>query len=281
MKYTIGIAQFAPALGDVSRNLATIETAVTEARGLDLLVLPELALTGYTLKDMVSTVAQRLDSPVMRKLAAISESVPLIVGFIEESDDYRYYNAAAYFESGNLVHVHRKIYLPTYGMFDEYRYMASGDRIRAFDTRIGRMAILICEDLWHPSTAYVAAQDGSSLLIGIACSPARGAQDDLQLYSSKAWQTLNRMYAHFFTEYVVFANRVGYEDGVGFWGGSEVIDPEGEVIARAPFFEEQLLLAPLTTERIRRARVISPFLRDERLDLTLRELERIYRQRAE
>jgi predicted amidohydrolase len=283
MNATLGIYQFAPALGDVERNLATVETAVEAAHnaGVDLLVLPELALTGYTLKDMVPAVAQRLDSPLVRKLASLSERVSLVAGFVEESSDYRYYNAAAYFEGGRVVHVHRKVYLPTYGMFDEYRYMASGDRIRAFNTRFGRLAMLVCEDLWHPSTAYLTALDGASCLVGVACSPARGAQDDIQLYSSLAWQTLNRMYAHFFTAYVVFANRVGYEDGVGFWGGSEVVDPEGVVIARAPLFQEHFLTATLNADRVRRARIVSPFLRDERVDLTLRELERIHRAQTE
>lgn len=279
MNAAIGIYQFAPVLGDVEENLNTIEAAVEKAEkaSVELLILPELALTGYTLKDLVPFVSQRLDSPVMKRLASFSERVALVVGFVEESTDFRYYNAAAYFEGGKLLHVHRKVYLPTYGMFDEYRYMASGDRIRAFDTQFGRMSLLICEDLWHPSTAYLAALDGASCLVGIACSPARGAQEDIQLYSSLAWQTLNRMYAHFFTAYVVFVNRVGFEDGVGFWGGSEVVDPEGSVLVRAPLFEEHFLTASLKAERIRRARITSPFLRDERLDLTLRELQRIYR----
>jgi predicted amidohydrolase len=283
MTWTIGIAQFAPALGDIERNVATIEALVGEGRqaGLNLLIFPELALTGYTLKDMVPAVAQRLDAPVLRKLAAASEHLALAVGFVEESGDYRFYNSVAYLEAGQVRHVHRKVYLPTYGMFDECRYWAPGQRIRAFDTPFGRMAVLICEDMWHPSAAYVASRDGSTVLIAPSCSPARGVQDDSGLYSARAWRTLNLMYAHFFAQYVVFANRVGFEDGVGFWGGSEVVDPEGEVVARAPLYEEHLLVATISPHRIRRARTVSPLLRDEQLDLTLRELRRIAREEGQ
>ena len=281
MRFTVGIAQFAPFLGDLDRNVEKIEALFDRARReeIELLILPELALTGYTLKDMVPAVAQRLDSPLIRKLCAASRDFALVFGFVEESEDYRFFNAAAYVEEGAIRHVHRKVYLPTYGMFEEIRYFAAGDRIRSFETRFGRAALLICEDLWHPSTAYIAAQDGCDLLVGLACSPARGVHDEGDLYSAKAWQTLNRMYAHFFAQYVVFANRVGYEDGIGFWGGSEIVGPDGEVVAAAPRFEEELLIATLTTEEVRRARIISPFLRDERLDITLRELRRVERER--
>lgn len=281
MPLRVGIAQFAPSLGDVDRNLGLIEERVERGReeGLGLLVFPELALTGYTLKDMVPTVAQRRDSSTIRKLAAASKELSVVVGFVEESDDYRFYNAVAYFEDGELRHVHRKVYLPTYGMFEENRYLASGDRVQAFDTGHGRMAMLICEDMWHPSAPYIASQDGCQVLIGVASSPARGVQEDDDVYSAKAWQALNHVYAHFFGQYVVFANRVGFEDGVAYWGGSEIVGPGGEVVARAAQLEEELLIGVLSSERVRRARIISPLLRDERLDVTMRELARIQSER--
>ena len=277
MRWRVGIAQFAPVLGDVEKNLARVLEFIEQARRdeLNLVVFPELALTGYTLKDMVPEVAQRLDSPIVRHLCEASRDIDVVVGFVEESPSYRFYNSGTYLHGGEIRHVHRKVYLPTYGMFDEIRYFAPGESIRAFDMGFGRAAILICEDLWHPSTAYVAAQDGCELLIGMACSPARGIQNERELYSAHAWQTLNQMYAHFFSQYVMFANRIGYEDGVGFWGGSEVIGPDGQSIAEASQFEEEFLVTEIVLEQVRRTRVVSPFLRDERLDLTLRELRRI------
>ncbi|MBT3267927.1 carbon-nitrogen hydrolase [Candidatus Poribacteria bacterium] len=281
MPLRVGISQFAPTLGDLDRNLALIEARIERGReeNVDLLVFPELALTGYTLKDMAPTVAQRRDSVIIRKLAAASDEMSVVVGFVEESDDYRLYNAAGYFENGKLRHVHRKVYLPTYGMFEETRYLASGDRIRAFDTKHGRMAMLICEDMWHPSAPYITSQDGCEVLIGVASSPARGVQEDDDIYSAKAWRALNRVYAHFFGQYVVFANRVGFEDGVAYWGGSEIVGPGGEVVARAAQLEEEFLVGSISSQRVRRARIVSPLLRDERLDLTMRELERIQGER--
>ena len=283
MSLLVGVAQFAPALGDIDKNLRLIEERVERARreGVDLLVFPELALTGYTLKDMAPTVAQRLDSPMLQKIAKASVGMSIVVGFVEESADYRFYNSVAYFEDGDIRHVHRKVYLPTYGMFDETRYLAAGDRIQAFDTRHGRMAMLICEDMWHPSAPFVASQDGCEVLIGVASSPARGVQEDDDVYSAKAWHALNHVYAHFFGQYVVFANRVGFEDGVAYWGGSEIIGPGGEVVARAPQLEEHLLTGSISSQHVRRARIISPLLRDERLDITMRELTRIQAERMQ
>ena len=282
MEWRVGITQFAPVLGDVERNLGRILELMADARRerCDLLVVPELALTGYTLKDMVPEVAQRLDSAALGELCQATRDIDLVVGFVEESADYRYYNAGAYLRGREIIHVHRKAYLPTYGMFDEARYFAAGSEIRAFDTPFGPAAILICEDLWHPSAPYIVAQDGCDLLIGIACSPARGLRSDRELYSAQAWRTLNQMYAHFFSQYVVFANRVGFEDGVGFWGGSEVVDPDGEAIAEAQRFEDELLVADISSDQVRRTRTTSPLLRDERFELTLRELRRIDEKRT-
>lgn len=281
MDFKVGIAQIAPALGDVHENMKRIELCIERAldEKTDIVVFPELALTGYTLKDMVPSVSLRLDSPEMKRLADASGRISIAVGFVEESPDYRFFNSAAYLEKGRIAHVHRKVYLPNYGMFEENRDFAAGSRFRAFNAEFGRCGILICEDMWHPSAAYVIAQDGCELLIALSCSPARGAQSDGDLYSADAWQTLNRVYAHLFSQYVVYANRVGYEDGVGYWGGSEAIGPDGSVIARAKQFEEQFLTAELSSDAVRRARISSPLLRDERLDITLRELKRIDRER--
>jgi predicted amidohydrolase len=137
-------------------------------------VFPELSLSGYFLKDMVSTVAVRLDSAEVKQLKRLSRGRALVAGLVEETDDFRFYNSAVYIEDGEVVHVHRKVYLPTYGLFDEGRYFARGDRIRAFDTRFGRSATLICEDMWHPSSVYIAALDRAVLLYCPSTSPLRG-----------------------------------------------------------------------------------------------------------
>ena len=241
-----------------------------------MLVFPELNLTGYHLRDMVATVALRLDSPEVAQLKEWSRQVALVVGLVEESADYRFYNAAVYLADGEIRQVHRKVYLPTYGMFDEQRYFARGDQVRAFDMPWGRGALLICEDLWHPSTAYLAALDQALLIICPSSSPLRGvsngeAQDD----NARYWELANRMYAETFGLFLVYANRVGFEDGVGFWGGSEILDPFGRRLAKGKYYEEDFISAELSLDTVRRKRIASPFLRDEDIDLTINELMRI------
>ena len=277
-RFRVGIAQVNPRLGDVEANLALYADRITAARaaGAELVVFPELSLTGYFLKDMVSTVALRLQAPEVERLKALSRGIGLVAGFVEETPDYRFYNSAAYFEDGELVHVHRKVYLPTYGLFDEGRYLARGDRLRSFDSKFGRLSLLICEDLWHPSTVYVSALDEALLVICPSNSPLRGITDgSTQDNNARYWELINAAYAQTFSMFVVYANRVGFEDGVGFWGGSEVVSPSGRRLAKAEYYDEDLIVADINLKDARRQRVMSPLLRDENLDLTIRELDRI------
>jgi len=280
-RHIIALAQINPALGDLERNLALHEKTAEEAigRGASLLVFPELSLTGYFLKDLVSSVAFPMTSPILGRLRDLSRRIDLVVGLVEESPEHLFYNAAIYLSMGEIQHVHRKVYLPTYGIFDEQRYFAEGGRIRTFRARVGRSAILICEDMWHPSTAYVASLDGMEILISPSASPGRGGLEEGKFFANaRAWETINRAYAQLFTCYVIYANRVGYEDGACFWGGSEAIAPSGEPVAKAEYLSEEILVVEIDPAEVRRARTVNPLLRDERLDVTLRELERVRRE---
>lgn len=279
-RFTVTLAQLSPRLGDVVANLDLYEEAVAKAvaEKSDLIVFPELSLTGYHLKDDVATVAQRLDGSVVKRLGELSKHVAIVAGLVEESADYRFFNSALWLDGGELVHVHRKVYLPTYGMFDENRYFARGRRLAAVDTRLGRVATLVCEDLWHPSTAYVAAMDGALLLVCPSSSPVRGVSDAAERDDNAAfWEGLNRTYAQVYGLFLVYVNRVGYEDGVGFWGGSEVIDPFGRSVVKAPYYEPAQVTCEIDLGTARRKRIASPLLRDEDIDVTLRELRRIRR----
>jgi predicted amidohydrolase len=281
-QFIAAAVQMSPRLGDVGANLVLYEQAARNARGLgaDLVVFPELSLTGYFLKDMVSTVALRLDTSEVGKLKELSRDGGLVAGLVEETSDYRFYNSAVYFEHGEIVHVHRKAYLPTYGLFDEGRYFARSDRIRSFDSKFGRSAILICEDMWHPSTVYLAALDGAVSVLCPSSSPLRGVSDDVQQDdNARYWELINATYAQTFSLFITYANRVGFEDGVGFWGGSEILAPTGARLAKAKYYEEDLIASEVTLKTARRQRVASPMLRDENLDITINELQRIREQR--
>ncbi len=281
-RFRLAVAQVAPALGDVDRNLTLHEKVAGEAisRSVNLLVFPELSLTGYFLKDQVPSVALRERAPALERLRNLSHRVAMVVGFVEEAPGHRFHNAAAYLEGGEIRHVHRKVYLPTYGIFDEQRYLAAGGRIRAFDTALGRMAILICEDVWHPAAAGLAAWDGAELILCPSASPGRGLGTAQPFQNAGTWERVIRTYGDLFTCFVVYANRVGYEDGACFWGGSEVVGPTGAPLGKARYLEEDLLVVDVDAGALRRARIANPLLRDERLDLTLRELERLLRAQS-
>lgn len=279
--FTAVMAQIKPKLGCVYDNLSLIEQSARQAVAdkADLVIFPELALTGYFLKDLVPEAALSLDSPVMTKLKELSREIALVVGFAEVTPDYQFYNSAAWFEDGQLKHLHRKVYLPTYGLFDEQRYLGRGDRFRAFDTKFGRVGLLICEDMWHLSAPYLLAMDGALTLVCLSSSPGRGVEGE-GLGSATAWRNLTTAAARFLTCRVLYVNRVGYEDGVVFWGGSHAVDPSGAIMAEAPEFEESLAMVQLRDAELRRERISSPLLRDESLCVTLRELSRIDLERS-
>jgi predicted amidohydrolase len=279
MNLRLALAQINTRLGDVPANLEKHLALVDQARqdGAQLLVFPELSLTGYVLQDLASAVALRPDpaDPTFRQLLKASHDLDLVVGFVDEDRRHRFYIASAYLSGGELIHVHHKVYLPTYGLFDEGRFFAWGDTVRAFYTRFGRMGLLICEDFWHASPPYLLWLDGAEVLLFCSASPGRGLNDQPQLESARWVEHINRAYASLFTTFVVHANRVGYEDGLHFWGGSTVFDPNGELLAKGPYQQEALTFCDLDLNQLHRTRARLPLLRDERTALVLRELGRI------
>ena len=277
----VALAQIAPKLGDVPANLALHLDFVRRARRerAQLVVFPELSLTGYLLRDQVPDVAVRLDDRRLTPLLKASNGVDILFGGVEEADGHRFHNAAVYLSRGRVVHVHRKVYLPTYGMFDEGRDFAAGDRIRSFDAPFGRAGSLICEDAWHPSTAWLLALEGAEILFVQSAGPTRGARKGRGVTSVGVWNDLVRVTAQFQTAFVVYVNRVGYEDGLNFGGGSIAVDPFGRTVTSLGALDPGLAVAELDAEVLRRARTAYPLLRDENLDLAWRELDRIRTER--
>jgi len=279
MHITIALAQINTRLGEIKSNLAQHLSLVEEARhaGADLLVFPELSLTGYVLQDLVSTVAINAnpDQPVFRELLAASQDIDLVVGFVDEDPRNRFFIASAYLSDGNILHVHHKVYLPTYGLFDEGRFFAWGDDVRAFDTRFGRFGILICEDFWHASPPYLLWLDGADIMLFTSASPGRGLSEEPSLESARWVERINQAYASLFTTFVAHANRAGYEDGLNFWGGSTIFDPNGRLVVKGPYHQEDLVITTIDLEQLHRTRTRLPLLRDERTALVMREMIRI------
>jgi predicted amidohydrolase len=282
MKCKLALAQINTVLGDVNANLLKHLSLVDQANaeGADLLIFPELSLTGYLLQDMVPQVAIKptKDDPIFSQLLQASLKIDIVVGFVQEDERNRFFIASGYLSQGEVVHVHQKIYLPTYGLFDESRFFAWGDGVRAFDTRFGRFGMLVCEDFWHASVPYLLWQDGADVLIFSSASPGRGLSDEPLVDSARWVDHINRAYASLFTTFVAHTNRVGYEDGLHFWGGAMVYDPNGDVLARAPQCEETVLYCEIDLNQLHRTRTRLPLLRDERTALVQRELSRILLQ---
>ncbi len=283
-RLTVGLAQIAPHLGDVTANLAIHLDAIRQARqeGVGLLVFPELSLTGYKLMDLVPTVARpaQAQDPILAKLLAEASNgdreMAVVVSFVEEDRRHRFYTVAAFLYAGEIQHVHRKVYLPTYGMFDEGRYLANGESIRAFESPWGRMAMLVCEDFWHMSSAYLAWLDGADMLIIPTASPARVASADSPTFTiTQSVEQILGTYAGLFSTHILLCNRTGVEDGIGFSGASMVFGPTGNVLGRAPDLTDSLFTLELDLDAVRRARLASPILRDERPHWVMRQMEEI------
>lgn len=279
----VAMAQVAPVLGDLPRNLDLHLEQIEAARRqhADLLVLPELSLTGYFVRDMVPDLAISPAGPEIRQLIEAAGPMSLVVGFIEESPRHRFYNAALWAEGGRVLHVHRKVYLPTYGLFDEQRYFAAGHRFVAFDTaRLGRVGIVVCEDFWHLSAAAIMQAEEIDALVCVANSPARGVEG-AKIRTAETYEQIAKTFAQLLGAVVIFVNRVGFEDGLCFWGGSMAVAPDGRTLAQAPMLDAAITVAAFDPAELRRQRLITPLARDERLLVTIEELNRIKRCRYE
>ena len=282
---TVAVAQFAPVKGDIAANLDRIEAVFVQVDALEvrpqLLVFPETATTGYFVeggvRDLSMTagaLARALDE---RARAAVrgAHVLDVVIGFYERWRNTLHNSALVVrlgaAPGGEVRHVHRKNFLPTYGMFDEERFVERGHEIRAFGTGWGRMAVLVCEDAWHSLSGTVAALDGAQLVVVIAAAPARGAwprDDAIPGPATVArWERLVRDIAEEHGVYVVLANLVGGEGGKTFQGSSTIVGPRGDVRLRAPAFDDAILTLTLDLADLDRARSDTPMLSDLRTAL--------------
>ncbi len=293
----LAIAQIRPTKGEYDANLQRIGGVLAQLAKLDppvdLVVFPETATSGYFVEGGVREVAVTAGT-LFRDLeaqhrAAQAPALDVAVGFYEVFQN-RFYNSCLYASLGNasfgnassgpvssgITHVHRKVFLPTYGVFDEERFVERGHDVRAFDTRWGRAAILICEDAWHSLTGTLAALDGAQLIILPSASPARGTGGDPEGNRLPAsvvrWERTVRGLAEEHGVYVAYASLVGFEGGKGFPGGSLVLSPQGEILVRGPLFEEAIVTADVNLEEVTRARADAPLLAD--LEVALPHLVR-------
>ncbi|UCC26302.1 MAG: hypothetical protein JSU98_04205 [Gemmatimonadales bacterium] len=284
MRLPLVLHQTAPRLGAVEWNREEMARRVAGDPAGSLVVFPELSLTGYDLGAGARELAMAEDA--LPPVSAPDPDTTIVLGYPELAPDHRLYNAAGAARAGAWIARHRKRYLPTYGMFDEGRIFAPGARgPRIFLPHPDwPTAILICEELWHPALAYLAALRGARLVLVLAAAPGRGQpqsqEDGPRFRSHRPWRLLARTVALTHGLYLGLVNRVGAEEGVVFAGGSIVVGPDGEVLAEADHRAEDRLEVELEPERVRQARHPYSHVRDEDLALVRRELGDILTQES-
>jgi predicted amidohydrolase len=278
----VALAQVAPRLGDVDRNLELHLEYMEKARRAkaDLVVFPELSLTGYTLKDLAAEVAlDPATDPRFKKILDRSRGLSVVVGFMEERPVERglFYNSAAFVSGGKILHIHRKVYLPTSGLFEEAKFFAQGGDFRVFPAPFGTVGLMICRDFLHYGASYVLFAGGADMIIVISSAPGRGVSAGEAFETSRMWELMGEAMSYFSTAFVFYVNRVGVEDGVTFAGGSFIYGPDGRLLTRAAELDAELLLYRLDLTAVREARTRWLFKRDEKPDVILRSLERVVR----
>jgi predicted amidohydrolase len=266
----VGLAQVDARLGDVEANLAKHLAWIERARGegVELLLFPELSLTGYRLLHLTPRVAlQPAASPVIARLAAAAPEMSVVVGCVEEDERGFLFNSALLLQGGALALTHRKLYLPTYGIFQEGRFFSEGSRLALPRISGHPFGLLICEDFWHSDPAERLARAGAKLIALVSASPGRIGGEAMPP-SQEAWESLTRASALLNTCWVLYCGRVGWEEGTFYTGGSHIVRPGGEVLARAPYLDEHLLVADIDLREVDRLRWRLPILAAERGDIT-------------
>ncbi|NVM22210.1 MAG: nitrilase [Desulfobacterales bacterium] len=301
MKVTI--YQTHPIRFDLKANLDEVIDKIRLGRekGAELIVFPELALTGYFVGQRYHEVALRLDSGEIKKLASATKGTAAVVGFIEESPSMNFYNSALVAADGEVLFAYRKLNLPNYGVFEERKYFSPGKHIRVFKLRDFTVAIFICNDLWHPSLPYLGVCQKADIFVSIFSS-SRGSMGS-EFSNVESWGVINTFYSRVFGIYNICANRVGEESFderravpdapsspaeaskerplafrkiiYRFWGGSEIINPFGQPIAKATLYEPDEISGEVSRDLLRQKRILLPYLRNDDPNFTHRELQRI------
>lgn len=286
----IALAQIDCRLGNFPANLATHRQALAAVQmqgGADLVLFPELSLTGYRLRSDIhramldaqnfAEVAQRL-----RTDEELAPSMCCAVGYVELTRRAALHNTTALLrgDAPEPIFQHRKVYLPTYGMFEEERYMRPGDRFRTTDitTAAGerwRVGVLCCEDAWHASAWAILQARGVDLILVPSASPGRGVESE-RLGSQQSWYGILSTHAEMTGCWVAYCNRVGFEDDINFWGGSVLFSPNGEIVTQAPLMDPAVAIGEATKRAIVTARIATPLTATEDWELTLRELADAY-----
>jgi predicted amidohydrolase len=254
----IALAQIAPKLGAVKENLEKHIQAIEKAKkeGADIVVFPELSLCGYYAKDMYYEILPKVNQAI-EVIREKSRGICVVVGTIEENKKIKgvLHNSAILLKDGVIIGTAQKVYLPDYGMFEDMKYFKPGNKINVFETDNCKIGVAICEDFWHPEVVHTLALKGAEVVIFMSASP---------FMSKKTGEMLNRIRAIENTVFVAYVNNSGAQEGIVFWGGSEVVSPRGETIVKAEYIEEDFKVVEIDLDEIPKVRADMPVLRDAR-----------------
>jgi predicted amidohydrolase len=299
----IAIVQTAPILLDLQANLRTVLQKIGEEKknGAELIVFPELALTGYFVGQRYHEVALRMDSPEIESIVAATRGTAAVVGFIEESFSMNFYNSALVAVDGKLLFAYRKLNLPNYGVFEERKFFSSGKQVPVFRLHDLNFSVFICNDLWHPSIPYLGVAQKADVFVTLFNS-SQGSMG-VEFSNIDSWGIINKFYSRIFGVYNLCANRVGEEtwnprdsmlavehaheespfdntlkketEPFKFWGGSEIVNPFGQQMVKAALHEEAVIRGEISRGLLRQKRILLPYLRNDDPYFTHRELGRI------
>ena len=269
-------AQIACSLFDIPANVEKHIEMIHQARaaGVELLLFPELSLTGYQVGPRCVDMAISVDDPLLTRLAEAAGDMTVVLGFVEEAYAAQFFNSAVALRGGRMVFLHRKLNPATYGNLEEGKYFATGRYVETFPVkRPFTASILICADLWNPALVYLAALHGTTMML----VPINSAYESVGggFYNPSGWDAALHFYAMIYGMPLVMANRVGREDGLTFWGGSRILDAHGNLLAEAGAGEETLIIADIDYQDVRKARFELPTVRDSNLALIHREIDRL------
>jgi len=277
----VALAQISPYLGNVRKNFKLHIQYIEKAKkkNIDLLIFPELSLTGYTLKDLVEEVALPLENdPLIDKLVTASREVSFVFGLVEEKERGIFFNSAVFLSAGKILHVHRKVFLPTFGMFEEGKFFAQGKNFHTFSTPYGNTGMMICRDFLHYGACYLLFAGGSEIIIVISAAPGRGISKKESYETSRMWELMGETISRFSTAFLIYCNRVGFENGKHFAGGSFIYNPMGQLVAKASYLDKDFLIQEINLDDIREVRKKWPYKRDDRPEVILEALKRIIKK---
>ncbi len=270
----VALAQVDAAPGDYSANIPKILGLIKKYRGkTDLLAFPEYSLTGYLTGSGVYDRALRVDDAQFLEIVRATRDITVALSFIEETGAFNFYNSMAILRDGQILGIHRKIYLVNYGVFEERRHFSAGPGHQCFDLGPFRLAPFICSDAWNPGLVHLAAADLAHIFLFSAASPTEGLGS--RLSTRESWKRLNQFYASMYGVYILFVNRIGEDEAMKFWGQSEIVDPFGKVIASSGGAEEEVVQAEINLGEIREARTVLHTVRDEDLGMIERRLQKV------